>query len=672
MPLAVSNDMVYRGPVDTSVPPIERLKPGSKHHEWVLEQITRRLKASEDEMKKFHPRWKVAERKFQAYMQLPKYEQILKDMNDSGKPPTPAIIVFPYKYAVISTIVTYLARVFCGRKPIWQLGVTSPESANNVRKVETVLQYHADYTQLVARLFQYFLDGELYGVQAMRNIWVEDWANRTTWKKPSRAEQLMAGGRGGYVAIRSRKRIYQGNEVTNIDPFMLLPDPSVPMTSCPKDGEFLFAREFLPRFKLLEAQANEELMWVDSAEPMTVGRDTQWCDLSNRNLLSGGAAHAGQSIRSKRALENIYMFDQGSINIMPEDWGLHSDGDPPGPQRFLFAVINKKQIVQCEPLDNDHDEHPFCIGEPYTMGYSFGSPGLSDYLGPIQDIMSWFIDSHIFNVRAALQNMFIVDPSRVEMADLKKPGPGKLIRLKPTAIGQDVRTAITQLPVQDVTRGHIADLQVFQRIGDTISSVSDNVRGVQPTSGRKSATESRITTEAASARLSTHAMHISAQSLCRLQRQMTLNLQQYQDEELFLKVLGSDAESLIQPSGLAGNFVFPTHDGVLPLDKMANLEVWKEIFLAVQADPQLRASYSLPKIFEFISELGGAVNITSFKLVPDPEAMGGMIPMNQLPQGGGGTAGGSPPPAALAAAQPQPQPAPAGPPGRRRAMPLPA
>lgn len=643
MPLPVSNSVSLPASikVDKTIPPIERLVPGSKHHDWVLEQLTRRIKASEEEMKKFHPRWKVAERKFQAYMSLPKYEQVLKDMNDSGKPPTPAIIVFPYKYAVISTIVTYLARVFCGRKPIFQLGITSPESANNVRKLETVLQYHADYQQLVAKLFQYFLDGELYGLQAMRLIWAEDWANRTTWQKPGKAQAMFGAQKA--IPARKRKLIYQGNEFTNCDPFMLLPDPSVPMTYCPKQGEFLFFRDFLSKVRLAEMEANNEVMWTENVEPMVMGKDTQWYDLSNRNLLSGGTANAGTQVRNKRSLESIFMFDQGSVNIIPEDWGLDSDGDPEGPQKFLFSVLNKKQIIQADPLDNDHNCHPFVVGEPYTAGYAFGSPSIADYLGPIQDIMSWFLDSHIFNVRAALQNMFIVDPSRIEMADLKKPGPGKIIRLKPTAIGQDVRAALTQLPVADVTRGHMADLQVFQRIGDTVSAVSDNVRGIQPTSGRKSATESRITTEAAASRLSSHAMQISSQSITELSRYMTLNVQQYQDEELYLKILGSDAASLIGPEALQGNFVYPTHDGVLPLDKMANLEVWKEIFQAVQADQQLRQSYSLPKIFEFVAELGGAVNITSFKLVPNPDAVPNLSPINGLPKPED-NAGGSPPP----------------------------
>lgn len=652
--------------VDTSIPPIERLVPGSKHHEWVLEQLTRRLKASEEEMKKAHPRWRVAERKFQAYASLPKYEQVLKDMNDSGKIPAPAVIVFPYKYAVISTIITYLSRVFCGRKPIFQLGITSPESAANVRKMETVLQYHADYTQLVLRLFQHFLDGELYGVAAMKTLWVEDFANRTTWRKPTKAEGLMGGGSNQMVQVRGQKRIYQGNEVSNVDPFMLLPDPSVPIAACPRQGEFLFAREFVSKLELITEQLKGNLKHIEHAEPMTAGRDTSWHDLSNRNLLSNGSAHAGNQVKSRRTLENIFMMDQGSINIIPADWGLGVDGEPEGPQKFLFALLNRKTIVQADALDYDHDSHPFVISEPYTMGYGFGSPSISEWLGPIQDIMSWFIDSHIFNVRSALNNMFAVDPSRVEIADLKRPGPGKIIRLKPTAIGQDVRSAIFQFPVQDVTRSHMSDLQIFQRIGDTVSAVSDNVRGVQPTTGRKSATESRITTEAASARLSSHAQMYSAQGISNLARQMCLNIQQYQDEELYLKVLGMEGGmEMIQPQSLGGEFTYPIHDGVMPLDKLATLEVWKELFMAVQADPELRQSYSLPRIFEYTAELGGAVNITSMRIAPNPESMPGMVPLNELPPPTGGPAGGG-------GSQPLPgRPTVAGP-GLPARMPIPA
>ena len=71
----------------------------------------------------------------------------------------------------------------------------------------------------------------------------------------------------------------------------------------------------------------------------------------------------------------------------------------------------------------------------------------------------------MFNVRSALNNMFVVDPHYVEMQDLKDPGPGKFIRLKQAAMGRDVRTVLNQLSVQDVTAAHIDNVSAFMRLG---------------------------------------------------------------------------------------------------------------------------------------------------------------------------------------------------------------
>ena len=114
-------------------------------------------------------------------------------------------------------------------------------------------------------------------------------------------------------------------------------------------------------------------------------------------------------------------------------------------------------MVQAEPLDYDHDKHPVAVIKPSAFGYAFGAPGPLDFLGPIQDTLSWFINSHIHNVRTALNNMFVVDPSIVELQDLKNPSPGKIIRVKRSAYGQDVKSVLQQLEVQE-SRQTIYDL----------------------------------------------------------------------------------------------------------------------------------------------------------------------------------------------------------------------
>ena len=63
--------------------PIQRLA-NPETHARVKDYLCARIKMSETEMNKFKPRWQVNEKKYQAYVTLPKYEEALKQMNDTA------------------------------------------------------------------------------------------------------------------------------------------------------------------------------------------------------------------------------------------------------------------------------------------------------------------------------------------------------------------------------------------------------------------------------------------------------------------------------------------------------------------------------------------------------------------------------------------------------------
>ena len=67
----------------------------------------------------------------------------------------------------------------------------------------------------------------------------------------------------------------------------------------------------------------------------------------------------------------------------------------------------------------------------------------------------------IANVRKAINDMLVVDPYMVNIHDLRKPGPGRLIRLRRAVWGRGVKDAVGQLEVRDVTQGHVSDAMMF-------------------------------------------------------------------------------------------------------------------------------------------------------------------------------------------------------------------
>lgn len=617
--------------------PIDRLADPELHKK-VLSYLLDRFRRSERYMSQFHPRWNVSEKKHQAYIALKDWEKELKAMNDKGESPHAVNLVVPYNFATTSAINTYLIHTFCGRSPILQVSSNRKEGAQASEKMEILLQYQLDRSRFIKHFYQFVNDSMMYGVGILRTQWKVQKAIRTVWRdKPN----IVQGVNLGVEKTRTRENViaYEGNEIASIDPFMFYPDPSVPMTEVARRGEFTFWLDFQGKHKLLSWQKNGDIKYVDKAPSLPV-KDSSFgqggSDNSARGLLSRGTSGSGKWADLDGRGNDVYEVIQGSVEIIPRQLGL---GDENYPVKYVFMILNRGQIVQAAPLECDHDMHPVAVTEPFTMGYGFGQPGLADYLNPIQDTLSWFINSHIENVRSVLNNMLVVDPSKIEMQDLKQPGPGKIIRLKRAAYGSDITSAVRQLQVGDVTQNHVRDFELFMRIADGISSINDNRRGLQDSGGRKTATEVRTSAEAGSSRLAALARIISAQAIVDMAEQMSLNTQQFMSDTYYTRLLGEDgkeAHIAISPEMIVGDFTYPIHDGTLPIDRVAMVDVWKEIFMSVAGNPNLASRFDLVSIFEYVAQLGGAKNIKKFMLDPQSEEAiqtqvqaGNMIPLDQ-------------------------------------------
>lgn len=602
-------------------PPIERMsgtdKASQELHDRVKQYLLLRLNHSELKMKTFQARWRLAEMRHQAYINLPDYEKLLKAASDTGAPPEITSIVVPYTFATINTIVTYLVNAFTGRKPMFQLGSYKKESMDAVQYQELMLQQNSDHTRLVRHLYQTLNDGQIYGVGVLRTGWKNEKKMRTVRRTSS-----ILGMFSRTQISREVRNVYSGNEVACIDPFMFFPDPRVPMSEVNRRGEYIFWRVYSGKHELLTLQEQGVLQNVEKAG--TLPADARADSLRNP------IANMGSAREDNGPVSSTVQEDTGIIKLIPAELGL---GDRTTPEMWIFTILNKQVIAQAMPLEVDHDMLPVCVHEPYTTGYGFGHAGMADFLAPIQDGLSWFMNSHIYNIRGVLNNSFVVDPSRVEIQDLKGNKPGKIIRVKQSAMGQDVRTMIQQLQVQDVTTGHMNDFAVFMRLGDALSSVNDNARGQVQMSNRTTATEARISSESGSSRLASLARLISSQMMIDLAEQMSVNLMQFMNEEFVIQVVGEDGNNAlksISPEMIVGDFYYPVHDGSLPIDKVAMLEVWKEIFMGVAKDPELRQTFDLVKIFEHTAEMGGAKDIDKFTRGPVPGATNGAPGMNGL------------------------------------------
>ena len=620
------------------------LAPGSPEHAKVLKYIKDRLERSERAMADFYPRWRVNEKKLQAYIDLNDYERILNAANNKGKPPKIVSLVMPYSYAVTQTIVTYLIHTFCGRQPIFQVGSYNGQRAQQARKLEMMLQYNADHTKLIMQIYNMLQNAEVYQFGALRVSWTKEVRQRTQVQQVP--TYSMFGQQIGSAGIPTRvpELVYSGNEVESIDPFLFFPDPTVPMVKVSRHGEYVFWRNFKSMMwcKKQEQQGvYRNVAALPSAMPHNYGNDD-----SDRAKRSQGSGIAGtRSDAENESTVRMVQLDEGTCDIIPRDLGL---GDSPYPERWLFTIGNKETVLRAEPLEADHGMHPVCVVEPNVIGDAFGSISTVDVVGPVQDHISWLINSHMQNVRGAINNRIVVNPHYVHMEDLRKDAQEDdgawILRMKQSAFGMKPSDGIFQLAVQDVTSGNLKSVDLMIRMGHMFAGVNDNLMGLQDSSGRKTATEVRTAGEAGASRLAAKARLISAQGLSDLPQMMGINLQQRLDPAFYNKVLGPDADGkpfLNGPESVSGDFNYPINDGTLPLDRALLLSVWKEILLAVAQDPELRQTYSLPEIFAYVADLGGARNIETFKIAVQPDGMvqqqaqaGNIVPLSAIAGGG--------------------------------------
>lgn len=578
-------------------PTITKLKPGSELHGQTLRKLKAMLQFSRDEMKKHYGRWNFGEQRIQAYIGCNDYERLNGYLGDrTGLPPEPIQVVVPYSYATLHAAATFIASVLLSRKPLFPLQAARGTAVDKGRRMELALQSNIDASRGMEQLWQLIWDSLIYGFGVTRNSWETRYGPAIRWSGGQRQQ--------------TTELLYAGNIIDCIDPYAFYPDPRVPIYQCNRKGDFNFIQVPISNIVLKDMEKAGQFYHVEEAirrSPSTAREDAQ--TESRRRMKIG---MAGEDLITPRDVVGFSKVYDGTVRLVPKDWGLGPETES---QLWKFAFL-ENQIVQAEPLGMVHGQHPFTASEPASFGHDFMSVSMADMIGPFQDILSWLVSSRMENVRVAVNNQFVADPARVEINDIRSSIIGRVIRLKQAAIGTPINQVIQQLVTQDVTGGHLADIQTMRILADTITGVNDNMRGIQTAGGRRSATEARISMQAGASRLQQMAIRISSQGLAPMVEQMIYNIQQFMPPELWIETTGDDGSMMgeqMSPDMLVGSFNYQISDGSLPFDKMALVEVWKEILFGIAQDPELRQQYDLGRIFNYTAELGGARNINGFK-----------------------------------------------------------
>jgi hypothetical protein len=596
------------------------LTPGSATHTDLLTKIMQRVQESSAEISKRHKSWKAIDQTLTTYMPTDEAEDLVKE-NDSRKPIS---MVIPYSFATLETLLTYFVAAFLD-DPIFKYTGTSPEDRIGTILLEKVISVQAHRSKMALALHTTFRDCWGYGLGASAPIWEKRYGKKTVLQDTGFMSAIFGKfiGTGGQKKGSQDTVLYEGNSLRNIDPYLYLPDPNVPLQDMQK-GEFVGWIEPTNYMKLLEREQYDKSYFNGKYMAGMKGAAGRSQYNKQNNSGRGDKTGMGSSTYSVTGtptttspIDQIFLY----VNLIPKEWKL---GQETYPEKWLFGVGADKYIIAAKPLGLNHNMFPVSICSPDFDGYSAVPFSRLEMIGGLQTTLDWLISSHVANVRKSINDMLIVDPSLVNINDLMDPAPGKLIRMRRAAWGRGVDNAVKQLSVNDITQNHIKDSLYITELIKTCSGSVDSVMGLaRQGSERVSADESRGTRMAALSRLAKAAKVVSMQMMQDLGYMLASHTQQLMSQELYVAVSGRWEEDLkaqygdvsrvkADPFSLVVDYDVTGGDGSIPGGEDTASMV--QMFTSIASQPLLAQSFDLVKIFQRIAQSSGWKDVNEFKV----------------------------------------------------------
>lgn len=609
---------------------------GKEGHKSLSEAIMRRLKMSRDKMSERYKQMAENEKQFAAYVPARDVDAVRKGKKSALGEHDYVSIEVPYSYAVAMTIHTYISSVFLSRSPVYQTQARHGEPEMSIQALEALLDYQYNAGKHAMPLFCGLFDPLRYGFGVVGQYWDEETVRvrKFVEETPTFLGLPVPGAKTKRVPVVEDIPGFKGVKLFNVRPQDFFPDVRLALWRF-QEGEYCGRYVELPWSELYEGEAQGRYFNVHAAYSSEKAGGT----ISREEGASAVITLPGTNVPESydRKPDSIFKGFEFQWKVSPSQWGL---GDEGRQEIWVFTVSNNGTIVEARPSGMYHNGFSYDLFMTEPDGYNLFPVSALERIKPLNDVLSWLINSHFYNVRASLNNQFIVDPSMVVLKDVLSRTPGQVIRLKPEAMGRDVRMAIQQLPVGDVTRSHLNDAQLVELMIQRALGATDNVMGMVNTTGRKTATEVRTTTSFGVNRIKTLCELLSASGFGPMVNRQIQSVQQLYDGEQTFRLVGDlgtfgQRTAVVSPENIVGSFDYSPVDGTMPVDRYAQAQLWQSMLAQVGQMPQVVQQYDVAKIFAWVASLAGLKNVQQFKVNPQDPGMiaqqvqaGNLVPMD--------------------------------------------
>lgn len=586
------------------------LRPGSDLHDMIVDEVLARAYAAHTVISARFDSWNKIDQVLTAYIPTDAEEDKIK-RKDSRKPVS---IIFPYTYAIKETLQTY-AMSSLVQDPIFQYAGVGPEDTIGAILLEKKIQLDCIKTKVPLALHTQIGDGISYGF----GVTTPGWYERRGAVYAGREEGILSkigrvfGRRATQELVKANEILFEGNKLENIDPYLTLPDPSVSIHKI-QDGDFFGWIHPTSRIGILSDEAIDEKMFnCRYLEFINHGLRTTITNQSDRQRNTIGSRELNEEF--KDSCDAIYMY----IKLIPREWGL---GTSEYPEKWFFGIAADSIVIRAEPLGLNHNMFPVSVMAPDYDGYQIAPLSRLETLYGLQHVINWLFNSHIKNVRKAINDMLVVDPWSINIKDLEDPDAGALIRTRRPMWGKGVRDSIIQLNVQDITQQNIADTAWIVTWMNHVAGVDESMMGSLRKGGpeRLTGAEFQGTRQSAMSRLNRMSMVMSLMGIYDIAYFFAAHTQQFMSKSTYVKTAGRWEEVLrqqynrpevkVSPYDIHIDYDIVVRDGTAPGQQSA--AAWLQLFQLMLENPETARDFDSVRIFQHIAWELGAKNVNDF------------------------------------------------------------
>lgn len=632
MPMKLQPEVVY---IDAASP---------RHAKLVEELRVRKVNGWEARSQR-EQAWVDAENLFSGFVHETELDARKRSARELSGLPQYTTITIPYSYATLMTMHTYFSSVFLSRSPTLQVQGRHGESVEGEQALETLLDYQMVVGECLYPLYIWLMDGGKYGEGWICHYWCKE-SNMIpeTVDVPDTFMGFSIPNFGGGTKTKKVTQMrevvnYDGNKIFNIRPQDFYHDPTVTSANI-QAGEFVGWQRLVAMNTVKRRENDGYYFNVDKVKPF---------------LRQAAASRSeGDSTRTPQSAGSLNLISRGDnpiavlideiiVELVPRDWGLAARD---GLEKWVFTWVNEDIIIGCQPLGLYHNKYPVDKVEYEIEGYNVSKRGVLEIVKPLNDTLDWLINTHFYNVRKALNNEWIYDPSVLSQRDVERPGPGKLVRVRPERYGADISKSFHQVQVMDVTQNHVRDAQLIIEMMQRLTGVNDTVMGMLGTK-RQTATEVRTSSSFSVNRLKTLCEYISTVGFGPMTQKLIGTTQQLFSQENEYRIRGPSQNGRsvvrIDPTMIAGAFDYIPIDGTLPIDRMAQAQMFGQLMTQMASIPPLQGAMDWMRMFSYMAKnLLNVKNFDSFKVqtnvmpdqqVQDQAKAGNLVPISPTAQG---------------------------------------